>query len=180
MSADRAPACDLAYNLHLWPGRTCSRDGGSHTCGECIHDIDVPALGFRALTTENGMSELKAPQVMVGVAEVQERLPKYWTDESYPDSFNKEPLPHRHYNHSLTHAMKALGGLAALSDAMDHKRMINRGNSDPEAEQYVANAGKWLADLVICASRMAQQLDIDLDQNVQHRINTLIERWDGK
>ena len=131
------------------------------------------------------MTKLNAPHVMIGVKLVQEKLPAYWTDQSYPDSFNQQPLPHRHYSHALTHAMKALGGLAALSDALDHERMVNRGYVDPEAEQYMASAGKWLADLVICAARMAEQLGaighpVDLDENVQHRINTLIERWGGK
>lgn len=37
----------LAYDLHLWPGRVCSRQGGNAICGECIGDIDAPALGFR-------------------------------------------------------------------------------------------------------------------------------------
>ena len=126
------------------------------------------------------MSEFNAPQIMLGLKEVQDRLPQYWTDQSYPDSFNGAPLPHRHFNHAVTHSMKALGGLAALSDAMDHERMQNRGYADPEAEAFAANAGKWLADLVICAARMAEQIDVDLDENVQHRINTLIERWGGK
>jgi len=87
----------------------------------------------------------------VNLKAVQDRLPEYWTDQSYPDSFNQEPLPHRHFNHALTHCMKALGGLAALSDALDHARMMNRGYSDPEAERLHVNAGKYLADLVICA-----------------------------
>jgi hypothetical protein len=76
---------------------------------------------------ETEMKELSAPQIMVGVKEVQYWLPRYWTDQSYPNSFNGAPLPHRHFNHSLSHAMKALVGLAALSDAMDHERMQNRG-----------------------------------------------------
>lgn len=122
---------------------------------------------------------LNAPEIMIGVKLVQDRLRDYWTDESYPDDFNNRPLPHRHFNHALSHAMKALGGLASLSDALDHNRMDNRA-VEPEAEQFMANAGKWLADLVICSARMAQQLNVGLDSNVQHRINALIERWGGK
>ena len=126
------------------------------------------------------MSDLNAPNIMISLKDVQDRLPNFWTDQSYPDSFNETPLPHRHFNHAVTHAMKALGGLAALSDAMDHERMVNRGYADPEATEFQANAGKWLADLVICAARMAEQLHIDLDENTQHRVNTLIARWGGK
>jgi len=117
---------------------------------------------------------------MTTVKDVQAKLPEYWTDQSYPDSFNGAPLPHRHYNHALTHAMKALGGLAALSDAMDHERMVNRGYTDPEAQAFRDSAGKWLADTVICAARMAEQLSVDLDAEVSGRIATLIERWGGK
>lgn len=116
----------------------------------------------------------------IGVKEVQARLPEYWTDQSYPDGFNQAPLPHRYYNHALTHAMKALGGLAALSDALDHERVANRGYTDPEAQQLRDNAGKLLADLVICAGRMSEQLGLDLDVSVRHRINTLIARWGKK
>jgi hypothetical protein len=116
----------------------------------------------------------------VDIREIQERLPEYWTDQSCPDGFNEAPLPHRHFNHALTHCMKALGGLAALSDAMDHERMVNRGYNDPEVEQFQANAGKWLADLILCAARMAEQIGVDLDANTNTRINTLIKRWGGK
>ncbi len=126
------------------------------------------------------MPDINTQSVAIDLKEVQGRLPEYWTDESYPDSFNQAPLPHRHFNHSLTHAMKALGGLAALSDAMDHSRMVNRGYADTEAAQFQANAGKWLADLVICAARMADQINVDLDENTRNRINTLIERWGGR
>ena len=91
-----------------------------------------------------------------------------------------DPLPHRHYNHALTHALKALGGLAALSDALDHLRMIQRGYDDPETQGYLDNAGKWLADLVICAARMSQQLRVDLDEETDKRVAALIERWGEK
>lgn len=117
---------------------------------------------------------------MTNIKDVQSLLPQYWTDYSYPDGFNERPLPHRHYNHAVMHAMKALGGLAALSDAMDHERMAQWGYADPEAEQFRQSAGKWLADLVICAARMAEQLGKDLDAETAHRIQTLTERWGGK
>ena len=105
---------------------------------------------------------------------VQQQLNDFWKDEDYPNSFNEMPLPHRHYNHALSHAMKALGGLAALSDAMDHERMFSQ---DPEVIQLRENAGKWLADLVICAARMSQQLNLSLRTQTDKRIETLTERW---
>ena len=29
----------LAYGLHLWPGRVCSRLGGAAVCGICVGDL---------------------------------------------------------------------------------------------------------------------------------------------
>lgn len=117
---------------------------------------------------------------MLTVSDVQSRLPEYWTDGSYPDSFNDAPLPHRHFNHTITHAMKALGRLAALSDAMDHECMAKTRYNDPETEELRANAGKWLADLMICAARMSEKLNIDLSVETDLRISELIARWGGK
>lgn len=122
-------------------------------------------------------AELDASQVMLGIKAVQDSLPRWWNDSTYPDEFNNAPAPHRSYTHALGHAMKALGGLAALSDALDHRRMAKHGANDPEVDAFEANAGKWLADLVICSARMAEQLGIDLDEQAQHRINTLLRRW---
>lgn len=122
----------------------------------------------------------RALKIMLGLREIQDTMPKFWSDKSYPDNFNYLPLPHRHYNHALTHAMKALGGLAALSDALDHQRMMERNNSDPEYDSLRDNAGKWLADLVICAARMAEQLQIDLDEETQVRVATLTARYGDK
>lgn len=44
--------CPLAYGLHQWPGRKCSRQGGDHVCGACISDVNAPALGFRRRLVE--------------------------------------------------------------------------------------------------------------------------------
>jgi hypothetical protein len=119
--------------------------------------------------------------VIIGIKTVQASLPKWWKDSTYPDEFNTQPAPHRHYTHALTHAMKALGGLSALSDALDHSRMNKHGaDRDAEAEGFRVDAGKWLADLVICSTRMAEQLGIDLDSRVQQRINVLVARWGDK
>jgi hypothetical protein len=109
------------------------------------------------------------------------QIPAFWLEEQYPDSFNQEPLPHRHFNHALTHAMKALGKLAAYSDALDHRQMdpVTHGENKEliEANQLHEDRGKWLADLVICAGRMAQQANIDLDAATEDRLIELGRRW---
>ena len=61
------------------------------------------------------------------------QIPAFWLEEQYPDSFNEAPLPHRHFNHALTHAMKALGQLAAYSDALDHRLMDSHEGKISEA-----------------------------------------------
>lgn len=122
----------------------------------------------------------EAPKVTLGIKAIQESLPHWWNDSTYPDEFNNEPAPHRSYTHALGHAMKALGNLAALSDALDHRRMAKHGANDPEADILEANAGKWLADLVICSARMAEQLGIDLNAHTQDRIMVLVDRWADK
>ena len=44
--------CRLAYDLENQFGRVCSRKGGDSVCGECIADIDAPAMGFRRARPE--------------------------------------------------------------------------------------------------------------------------------
>lgn len=105
------------------------------------------------------------------------QIPAFWQDEQYPDEFNQQPLPHRHFNHALTHAMKALGRLASYSDALDHMQMGKTGGRDPEAEALHDQRAKWLADLVICAARMSQQIGVDLDAATTERLITLGQRW---
>lgn len=118
----------------------------------------------------------------MNIKDVQSTLPEYWTDQQYPDEFNNSAMPHRHYTHAITHSMKALGNLAAFSDAMDHQRMQNRAGAQPDEEAlaYKANAPKWLADMVICTARMAEQIGADLERAVNERIQTLKDRHGGK
>lgn len=118
----------------------------------------------------------------MNIRDLEQDLPSFWTDGQYPERFNSEPLPHRHFSHAMAHAMKALGGLAAYSDALDHNYMDKHGNADPEADAFRENAEKWLADLVICASRMAAKLPmpISLDESVAKRVAQIQARWASK
>lgn len=96
--------------------------------------------------------------------ELQTNLP--WTIR-YSRDFRSNPQPHKDFAHGVTHAGKALGRLHELIDDMDHRRTVADG---PETrEQY----GKYVADLVICALRMANTFPggpIDLQRITEDRI----------
>lgn len=75
-------------------------------------------------------------------------------------------MTHKDFGHALTHVHKAGGKLAAMVDDMDH--------SVDAAEALDAEAvGNMLADLVICALRMANTApggNIDLQRAVVRRL----------
>jgi hypothetical protein len=97
---------------------------------------------------------------------LQVRLP--WSDK-YSADFRADPRPHKHFAHALAHVHKAGGGLAALVDDMDHRR------EDALKPELRESAEKYLADLVICAIRMASVApggSIDLERAVIQRIES--------
>jgi hypothetical protein len=67
--------------------------------------------------------------------------------ESYSEEFKAGKLPYRDFDHALKHVMKATGKLVSMVEEADHG-----GESFPA--QRTAN---YLADLVICAIRMASK-----------------------
>lgn len=88
----------------------------------------------------------------------------------YSRDFRASPIAHKDFAHALTHVGKAAGFLHALVDDMDHDRDV-ADNSAAVRER----AEKYIADLVICAMRMANTLPggvLDLQRAVQHRIES--------
>jgi hypothetical protein len=80
----------------------------------------------------------------------------------YSRDFRANPQAHRDFAHALAHVHKAGGKLAAIVDDFDHLR-------ETEDER----AHDWLADLVICALRMANTMPggvIDLQDAVLTRL----------
>jgi len=77
------------------------------------------------------------------IRELQRLVAETWTLDSYSEAFKANTLPHRDFQHALVHAMKAAGKLAAAVDEVEH------GGEWPQ------DHSKYLADLVICAARMA-------------------------
>lgn len=99
---------------------------------------------------------------------LRKSVAEIWTDAQYSHEFNTEPQPHRHFTHALLHAAKACGKLAEYVDDLDHKSIRKEGGTPVTV---------LLADLVICAERMAQTLRVSLDTAVTLRLETLKERY---
>lgn len=100
----------------------------------------------------------------VTLSEIQKELAKTWTLESYSEEFKAGKLPYRDFDHSLKHVMKATGKLVEMVEEADH------GHESSFKTQKVA---KYLADLVICAVRMASKYpygEIDIESAVMARI----------
>lgn len=100
----------------------------------------------------------------VTLSEIQKELAKTWTLESYSDEFKAGKLPYRDFDHSLKHVTKATGKLVEMVEEADH------GHESSFKTQKVA---KYLADLVICAVRMASKYpygEIDIENAVMARI----------
>jgi len=76
-------------------------------------------------------------------------------------------MTHKDFAHTLHHVSKAAGQLHALADDMDHDRALA---DDPSLRE---NYGKYVADLVVCALRIANTFPggvLDLQRAVHERI----------
>lgn len=96
--------------------------------------------------------------------DLQTNLP--WTIR-YSTDFRSSPLAHKDFAHAMHHVSKASGKLHALADDMDH----DRGVADTASLRE--NYGKYVADLVVCALRIANTFPggvIDLEAEVIKRI----------
>ena len=99
----------------------------------------------------------------ITLKQLQDLLP--WTIR-YDSDFRASPVKHKDFQHAAIHVMKALGKISAAINDAEHAG-FDWGASD--IPQYVA-------DLVICALRMANtmpELQFDLEQEV-------IKRLEGK
>jgi hypothetical protein len=96
--------------------------------------------------------------------ELQSGLP--WTGHYHRD-FRSSPMTHKDFGHALLHVHKAGGKLAAMLDDAEH------GGVEWAAADVRADASKYVADLVICALRMANTCPdgvIDLQRAVEDRL----------
>lgn len=86
---------------------------------------------------------------------------KPWTVEPV---FRDNADPAFMFKHALFHAMKATGKIAGAADDHDH----NGATTDPAVSFHECN--KYLADLVICAMKMASEASINLEKAVESRM----------
>jgi|SRR6185436_13048295 len=94
------------------------------------------------------------------IKDLQVKLP--WTVHYHRD-FRASPMTHKDFGHALLHVTKAAGKLAALVNDAEH------GGCEFKPEE----TDKYIADLVICALRMANTCPgrtIDLEAAVIARI----------
>lgn len=134
---------------------------------ETVGQIDERERQFQQLVerlvNEAGGDE-RAQRNDLTIRELQTRLP--WSVR-YSTDFRSSPVTHKDFAHALTHIVKAAGGLAELVDNMDHDRSV--------AEAIHTDYHKYVADMVICALRMANTMPggvLDLQRAVQQRLET--------
>ena len=98
------------------------------------------------------------------IRELQSSLP--WTAHYHRD-FRSNPQTHKDFAHALLHIHKAGGKLAAIIDEAEH------GGFAWEQTEKRADVGKYIADMVICALRMANTCPdgvMDLQRLVEDRL----------
>ncbi|MBL4766303.1 MAG: hypothetical protein JKY94_01020 [Rhodobacteraceae bacterium] len=98
------------------------------------------------------------------IRELQSGLP--WTGHYHRD-FRSTPMTHKDFAHALLHIHKAGGKLATILDAAEHGGF---DWADPAKRDEVS---KYVADMVICALRMANTCPdglIDLQEAVETRL----------
>lgn len=100
------------------------------------------------------------------IRELQSSLP--WTAHYHRD-FRSNPQTHKDFGHALLHVLKAAGKLAAIVDDAEH------GGYDWADPAKRADVEKYVADMVICALRMANTCPdgvIDLQRAVDERLTS--------
>lgn len=96
--------------------------------------------------------------------EMQQTLP--WGAHNYSQAFQSYPVPHRDFAHALLHVLKAAGKLSIAVDDADH-------SDTPEEAFKPESVDRFIADLVICAFRLANTCPgrvIDLQQAIEVRM----------
>jgi hypothetical protein len=127
--------------------------------------------GFRGFNNERLPLFLVAmmtdPQTTeISLRQLQTNLP--WTIK-YSQDFRMNPQSHKDFAHALHHVSKAAGHLHAFADDMDHDRAIAAAAQANTHGLY----GKYIADLVVCALRLANTFPggpLDLQRAVRERI----------
>lgn len=103
---------------------------------------------------------------MGNVRRVQDGIKKLWTGELYSEQFKNSPVKHKDFDHALKHVLKAAVRLLERTEESDHS------GATPLDAAFVE---KYVADLVICAVRLANvnpSGPIDLENAIFDRIES--------
>ena len=102
------------------------------------------------------------------IEDVQVDVDARWGSSAYGSAYLARRDPQRDAHHATLHITKALGKLAGALDDLDH--------ADPDALMGIARTdvvAKALADIVICAARVASEwpgTGIELQDAVKNRL----------
>jgi len=72
-----------------------------------------------------------------------------WDMGSYRKEFLVNPVAHRDFEHALAHVEKAMGRLWTMVEEADHQEGVMAASFPKQ------DVSKYIADLVICAVRLA-------------------------
>jgi hypothetical protein len=100
---------------------------------------------------------------VTGLADLQEKVARIWLDDDYRSGT-------KHDHHAMLHIFKAGGKLAAMLEAIEHKGGDFVGGADDV---------RFLADVVICAARLAERWPggpVSLDTAVDLRLRQILDR----
>lgn len=106
---------------------------------------------------------------MITMWDLQEAVSKGWTGELYSDEFKARQSAYKDFDHALKHVRKAAQALENMTELADHN-----GEMTPFQQKDIA---KYVADLIICAARLANVAPgapIDLDKTVIQRLDQKI------
>lgn len=106
----------------------------------------------------------------MNLTELQDAVARGWTDEGYSKEFRARLSLYKHFDHALKHVRKAAQALENMTEFADH-------HAEEMAAPTKKEIGKYVADLVICAARLANVAPwavINLEQAVADRVEEKI------
>lgn len=123
------------------------------------------------LGAERGAERSLKHEMLRGLSAVMDDVAANWRAADYPPDMQRQ---REQFRHAHTHAVKALGKIAAIIDAADHDRL-----KDPEALALLDELPKLIADLVRCAAKLAETAPREVVFSLAYvnRAEQLARRW---
>lgn len=116
--------------------------------------------------------EIDLQQIFAGLTVAARQVQQTWLASDYPTAVRSE---FAQFRHAHTHAVKAVGKIAAIIDHEEHERV------DREATEAAAELPKLLADMLRCSFKMAEAMGVDFAkayvERAEQLAEQLAERW---